>query len=87
MHCAHSLLLAGRVHVIASDAHDPRLRPVNLSRGLEAAAHLLGNPAAARSLVTTHPAAILEGRDLPPPHRPPVRRRPWWRLWDRVPGP
>jgi hypothetical protein len=63
-----------RRFAVASDAHAPTLRQI----GMTAAAHALGNDELGRWLTEEVPAAIAEGRDLPPrPARPPRRfRRP-----------
>ena len=54
---AEKLLSEGLVHVIASDAHDPEVRPLVLSEALACAERILGS--AAVDLVTTNPARIL----------------------------
>jgi protein-tyrosine phosphatase len=76
---AETLLTHSMAHVLASDAHGlPPRRPPLLSAARDRAIALLGPAAAA--LVTTIPAAILQGAplrlDAP---RPVARAR--WRLW------
>jgi protein-tyrosine phosphatase len=52
------------VHVLASDAHDPKHRPPILSAGRDAAADICGD-SIADALVESNPAAILSGQPLP----------------------
>ncbi len=52
------------VQVIATDAHKPSVRAPILSRGVEAAAKLVG-PEKAQAMVTGVPRAMLENRALP----------------------
>ena len=59
---------AGLIHVLASDAHDPRRRRPELSAARQRAAQLLGAEEATR-LVVDRPAAILAHR---PPHAVPA---------------
>ena len=66
--CARRLLELGLAHCVASDAHGPGVREA----GLRAAAATLGAPLG-RWLTEDAPAALLEGRPLPP--RPERRRR------------
>jgi protein-tyrosine phosphatase len=61
--CASYLLRMKQVHFLASDAHSATHRLPVLSEGTKAAAAIIGEDAA-RSLVTTNPAAIIAGRDL-----------------------
>jgi protein-tyrosine phosphatase len=61
---AEVLLKRRLVHVMASDAHSVQDRPPILSRGLEAAAALLGRPDEAERMVTEIPAAILAGEPV-----------------------
>lgn len=61
---AHAMLERGLVHVIASDAHDERHRPPDLSRALDGPQ--------AEWMTQAAPAAILEGGPLP--ERPPLPR-------------
>ncbi|HFE48488.1 MAG TPA: hypothetical protein ENJ21_04150 [Chromatiaceae bacterium] len=56
---AESLLLADRVTLLATDAHNLAYRPPNLSSGVAAAARLIGE-AAARRLVEENPRGMLE---------------------------
>lgn len=61
--CAFYLLRKEAVHFIATDAHSTRRRPPVLSRGMKAAARVLGD-AKARRLVVENPAAVLAGTPL-----------------------
>ncbi len=61
---AEILLKRRLVHVMASDAHSPHDRPPALSRGVEAAARVLGRPDEAERMVTEIPAAILAGEPV-----------------------
>ncbi len=63
LQCSRYLLRKGKVHFLASDAHSPSHRAPNLSRGVAAAARLVGR-AAAMQLVKENPAAVLAGREL-----------------------
>jgi len=60
---AEWLLAQGAVHVIASDAHDPRRRRPVLSEARNAVARMLGEQAA-EALVSKIPQAIIEGRPI-----------------------
>jgi len=62
--CSRDLLKRNLVHIIATDAHSPESRPPLLSPALEAATRLIGETSAL-ALVTSHPSAIIQGRDLP----------------------
>ena len=76
-----SLLAAGLVHSIASDAHDHVQRPPGLTTGIEAAERELPGLAEQSSWFTvTAPVAILSDRPLPPappPLRPVSSLRRW----------
>lgn len=61
--CATYLLRKQMVHFLASDAHSSRGRIPQLSRGVAAAAQLVGRDAALQ-LVTANPACVLAGREL-----------------------
>jgi len=66
---AHRMLGEGLVHILASDAHDPRKRPPNLAEGRAAAARLVGD-VEAEHLVVTRPRGVVSNvipTDLPPP--------------------
>ncbi|MFB3915667.1 MAG: tyrosine-protein phosphatase [Terriglobales bacterium] len=52
------------VHVLASDAHDPKYRPPMLSAGRDEIARLRGSEVA-ESLVRHNPQAIVRGEELP----------------------
>lgn len=58
------LLERHAVHVIASDAHDPRRRKPILSEGRDAAAAIVGGEVA-DLLVDANPEAIVSGKPLP----------------------
>jgi protein-tyrosine phosphatase len=68
--CAHRLVDAELVHMIASDAHSPGLREVGLSRACAA----LGDERLAHWLTEAVPAAIIENEPLP--LRPPRWKPP-----------
>jgi protein-tyrosine phosphatase len=72
---AMRLLDLGLVHILASDAHPPDLRPI----GFAAAVDALGDPGLARYLTEDAPAAIAAGES--PTRPPPVTRRRRLRLW------
>jgi protein-tyrosine phosphatase len=77
---AEALVTHGMAQLLASDAHGmpPRRAPI-LSAARARAAALIG-AAAAEALVSTTPAAILQGAPLQlPPPRPVERSR--WRVW------
>jgi protein-tyrosine phosphatase len=57
------MLDEGRVHILASDAHDTTRRPVNLRAGRDAAARRVGEEEA-EHMVSTRPQGILAG-ELP----------------------
>jgi protein-tyrosine phosphatase len=59
---AHRLLAAGLVHIVASDAHGPRVR----AAGMLSAVESIRDEALARWLVSDVPRALVEGRELPP---------------------
>jgi protein-tyrosine phosphatase len=66
---AEKLLDEGRVHLLATDAHDVDKRPPNLGRGRELAARRVGD-AEAGNLVDTRPRGVLHNvppSDLPLP--------------------
>jgi protein-tyrosine phosphatase len=67
--CAALLLERGLAHLLASDAHAPRVRAV----GMKAAAAALGDDTLARWLTVDVPRAIVEDEPVPP--RPESRRR------------
>jgi protein-tyrosine phosphatase len=64
---AERLLDEGRVHLLATDAHDLKKRPPNLSRGRELAAKRVGE-VEAQNLVVTRPLGVL--RNVPPSELP-----------------
>lgn len=61
--CAEIFLDAGRVDIIASDAHSKTARPPILSRAFHIASRRIGREAAQR-LVRDNPAAVLRGERL-----------------------
>lgn len=66
---AERMLCEGRVHVIATDAHDTHNRPPDLSLGWEAAAKRVGDREATH-MVLTRPRGVLDNEppsDLPVP--------------------
>jgi protein-tyrosine phosphatase len=68
---AERMMDDGRVHILATDAHDVRRRPPDLARGRELAAKRLGDSEATH-LVFTRPRGILVNAapsDLPLPAR------------------
>jgi protein-tyrosine phosphatase len=79
--CAESLLRAGVVHVVATDAHSPGKRPPLVQDAFAAAAAIVGDAGAER-LFATNPTAVLAGaeRDAIVPAEP-VRRRGLFSVW------
>jgi protein-tyrosine phosphatase len=71
---AVEFLQRGWAHILASDAHSANHRPPVLSEAVRAAEKILGERA--WDLVTTNPAAILNGGDVEPP-RPAKKARRW----------
>ncbi len=68
---------SGRVHLVASDAHNTTRRPPGLRQAYLQLARLAGE-AVARALVADNPLAVYENRPLPylpEPAAPPQRRR------------
>ena len=66
---AERLLDEGKVHLLASDAHDLKSRPPRLSRGRDLAAKRIGDVEAV-NLVVTRPRGVLSNvppSELPPP--------------------
>ncbi len=59
--CSEKLLTNRLVHVISSDGHSDGRRAPILSRGVEAAAEILGNQEEAEMMVKNIPYAILSG--------------------------
>ena len=76
---ARLLLENNLAHVIATDAHDDRVRPPVLSKGLEAAESIVGTQKA-RQMVTDVPNAIL-GNGGFPEWSEPTNPRKWWRIF------
>ena len=63
---AEKLLKKKAIHMVATDAHDLSLRPPILSEARTRIATLVGAEIA-DTLVTHNPAAVVEGRSVPPP--------------------
>jgi protein-tyrosine phosphatase len=69
LYWANRMLDEGRVHILATDAHDTKRRPPNLGRGRELAAKRVGDREA-EHLVVTRPGGVLHNEapaDLPSP--------------------
>ena len=64
---AERLLVEGKVHLLATDAHDLKSRPPRLSRGRDLAAKCVGD-IEAQNLVVTRPQGVLS--DVPPSELP-----------------
>jgi protein-tyrosine phosphatase len=62
-YCTHYLLDSGKIDIIASDAHSKKFRTPVLSRAAKIAVKRLGKKASQR-LVSTNPAAILNGEEI-----------------------
>ena len=79
------LFTKGLVHNVASDAHDPVRRPIDLLGGLQNLDHEVpGLLEQAEWFTVTAPEAILSGAELPPLPEPQQRRRgPLRRLMGR----
>jgi len=60
---ARKLLKKNLVHIIASDAHSPDVRPPVLSRAVTQAAKIIGSDRAEK-MVQDVPQAVVEGRDV-----------------------
>jgi protein-tyrosine phosphatase len=65
MKAAEKLLEKNLVHIVATDAHDPRLRPPVLSEARARIAALAGANVA-EALVNHNPAAVVAGLHVPP---------------------
>lgn len=72
------LLKSNLAHLIATDAHNSRSRIPLLSKGVDAAARIIG-PKRALKMVQDIPKAVLEGQPFPEDWEPDNPRR-WWRL-------
>jgi protein-tyrosine phosphatase len=86
-YCAIELLERGQFHAMASDAHSCVKRPPRLRQSLEKAIELVGQEAT--TLVTEGPRMLLAGRAPTTPlytADPPLRRRSFSRLFDRLRG-
>ncbi|MCS7041396.1 MAG: hypothetical protein NZR01_01235 [Bryobacteraceae bacterium] len=78
---AFRLLKHGLVHFIASGGHDVQHRPPRLDM---VRLRLMGTypPDFVRTLLETHPEAVLSGQDLPPGALDaPFLRRHWFQIW------
>ena len=62
---AEKLVLKKLVHIVASDAHDLKLRPPVLSEARKHVAQLAGE-AMAEALVNANPSAVVAGRSMAP---------------------
>jgi protein-tyrosine phosphatase len=78
---ADELLSRGLVHFVASDAHDTRRRPPDVSEAYAVLAERWGEPAI-RPLFVDNPGAVLTGEaiDAAKPAAP-TRRRQWYQFW------
>jgi protein-tyrosine phosphatase len=82
---AERMLAEGKVHLLATDAHDTRRRPPLLAEAREAASAAVG-PEESRCLVETRPAGIIANKpaaDMPPLPEAKItgsRRSFWHRL-------
>jgi len=75
---AKELFRAGRVHVVASDAHDVQKRGPGIRGPLDDALRSWGLPAALAGWLTeAAPRAVLADGPLPPPPRRTTPRRRW----------
>jgi protein-tyrosine phosphatase len=64
LHTVRWLLEHNAVHVVASDAHDPKRRPPVLSAARKVIAELRGEEVA-EALVNANPGAVIRGEELP----------------------
>lgn len=62
--CCRELLKYNLVHVIATDAHSPTIRPPYLSYALKEAMEIIDEKEAL-ALVTKNPLAIIQGKNIP----------------------
>ncbi|HEX2257507.1 MAG TPA: CpsB/CapC family capsule biosynthesis tyrosine phosphatase, partial [Afifellaceae bacterium] len=90
LYWAERMLEDGRAHLLASDAHDPAVRPPLLAEARDRAARRVG-AAEADNLVLVRPRAVLDDRDrttVPPPARATTgKTNPGWlRLFKRSAG-
>ena len=78
--CVNGLLASGRVHFVASDAHDCEHRPPTLGSVYDA---LVGDWGAddIRPLFIDNPRAVITGATLDAPSVPLRRRRRWFEVW------
>ena len=72
-HSAHWLLEHDAIHVLASDAHDPKHRKPGLSEVRDIVAEMCGRDVA-HALVDGNPRAIVSGKPLPYFPKPLVKK-------------
>ena len=77
---ARVLLEHNLAHVIASDAHDEKLRPPILSTGVDSAEKIVGVERA-RQMVSDIPRALLDRTCVFPKWSNPTNPRKWWRIF------
>jgi len=75
---AKMLLRNNLVHLIATDAHSPEIRPPILSEAVKNAARIVGEDSSLK-MVQDIPRAILTGSPFPE-YWPPQNPRRWWRI-------
>jgi protein-tyrosine phosphatase len=81
---AESLVTAGLVHFLATDAHGHRVRRPLLRRAYERVAELAG-PEAAMTLCSLNPASVVADRKVLPGRRKPQGRGwPGWFRWRKA---
>ena len=77
----NKLLDRGLVHVVASDAHDPKHRSPNLEKACRAIRSRYGDDAA-EILFTENPGNIIEGLPVSGGKQAwPGEPKRWWRFW------
>lgn len=74
---AEEMIRTGLAHVIATDAHYDSDRIHALARSVDLAAEVLQDYGRAEQMVTTTPAAIINGDDIDLPE-PDLGRKKWW---------
>ncbi len=82
--CAETILRCRMAHLLASDAHNAAKRPPGLSRGVEAAAKLIGREAA-EAMVSGTPRKVVEGLpvEIPTPVIEEKGRSRGWRFFGK----
>ena len=78
MNMSHKLIDLRLAHIIASDAHSPVNRPPILSKAVDAAAIITGSTKEAESMVTTTPAAVINGEEINLPEPREQKKKKWW---------